>query len=163
MKLNNLILIIFAIGIFSFSSCSKDDDGNLVFQKLTAKVSGQEWTASPVLLTAFKINDKYITIAGANAQKEAMNLNIQGTTEGTYKLNTLAGQTQQICSFKNAKGLYLCTVGEIVVSSIADKRIKGTFRFKAINTKNLKDTINIKDGIFDVNLLNEKTEEPSGN
>jgi hypothetical protein len=161
MKLKLLVLIVFA-SVTLFQGCSKDDEttttppppvttGGL----LTAKINGAAWAPSADSSSAALMNGE-INITGVASDGKTITMTLTDTVTGYYDLGfsgNSAGVYQTSptggSSFDSNFGPWDSTVNYVHITSIdkVNKKMSGTFAFKATNTSN-GDSVTISQGAF---------------
>lgn len=120
-------LMIATLGATQFGCQTEDLIGTF-----TANIGGTQWTATAP--GAVKTGTR-LTITGIGDSKSII-LQINGTTAGTYDMNVFSTNIQPFTYTPNTSApqdTYLGTSGSIVVSSVQNNRISGTFSVVATN------------------------------
>lgn len=135
-----------------FSSCKEDEQ--LVLATMSAEIDGQAWQSTPAAAAAYEYSE-YMTVAGYNLDGQYILISIRGNQPGEYSFEPLEAQTETYAIFMEDKDAaeseldkkkYLAVSGKVVVSSISDGKISGTFNFVAKN--DLETTTTISNGKF---------------
>jgi len=158
-----MVLVFFAI----FAGCSKSDTEEAVVSivgSFSAKVDGVEWKATIAESAGIKYND-YITITGikglpGTAEGESILITINAITTGTYalKLNVEGVDIQAFSSYQTnlsaepdaTNTIFNSYEGSVTLSELntTDKRMSGTFTFKAKNSASPSVEKVISEGVF---------------
>lgn len=143
MKNTKFLILIFVIA-FSFA-CKKDSKITDIINpsaSLKCKVNGVDWTAQ-TRLTTMQSNKFIINGTVGTSGSNILNITIFGANTGTY----ITVPTQFLATYTNDTGvgdsLYTSTEGTVTLSKVdtTNKRISGTFSFKAKNPQLLNKQI----------------------
>lgn len=131
----------------AFSSCDKEK-----LSSMTAKVDGKDWSVTIGSVVGATYSG-YMTIAGINLNGQKIFLTIKGEEPGTYSLKTLEGESDQISFYltdsddaDDGTKKYVSSSGEVIIDSMDDNRISGTFQFNGLNS--LSDQVEVTEGVF---------------
>ncbi len=161
------LFLLFAIFTFSslFTSCKKEDVIEIL-PNMSATVDGTEWKATPSVV-AGKEDSGYFSFMGYNLNGNKINIvvkmNGNAVSTGTYtiSLNPFGDDGNLNLPELTTYGSYLgnkdeeddeadtnyySTSGSVIISSVDEKKINGTFSFTARN-KSLEE-IEITNGKF---------------
>ncbi len=171
-NLSNL-LFFFSITLLVLS-CSKDSDPNNPnddFNKsvVTAKIDGKAFKSNPIITYGAIVNYPGITnftFEGIddNDARIAITGKLNSSSKGTYKIESNENEDYLIFAVytinaekdpSNAKSFYAPVnenevVGEMTITEISEKRMKGTFYFTANELGNENSEVKITDGTFDI-------------
>lgn len=165
MRKIKFIKIFLTVVTFSFlSSCNGDNEpidptiilnpqGSILPIVFKVGVNGQTYTASQV--SAIFVGGNIIMSASRGTEQESFQIDIKGTSTGTYQTNTSvigyrSGIAQPLFSSVNPSDA-LSYTGRIIISSIntVNKRISGNFEFTGYNNNgNITLTKEFTNGVF---------------
>jgi len=148
-KLFILVLIFAASAIFT--SCKKDEIIEIL-PSMSATVDGAAWEATPSVVSGKKYSG-YFSFLGynLNGNKVLIVVKMDGTdvTSGTYtmslspfnedgtldlpELTTYGAYLGNKDDVEDAATNYYSTSGSLIINSVNEKRINGTFSFSATN------------------------------
>lgn len=171
MKPLQLMIFLFACGLFTFS-CKSDDDGGdggaAGAGTITAKVDGTQYTTMEMVTFAASSGGS-LTISGntgTGTPTRAFSLTIMmADGVGTYPIGggpnifTTASYTEVTVDPANPMNAQTviwhapysdAQAGEVKISELTSTHVKGTFQFKAKNVEGDNSIKNISEGSFNV-------------
>lgn len=171
MKPLQLMILLFALGLFTFS-CKSDDDGggggDAGAGTITAKVDGTHYTTMEMVTFATSSGSSLIISGntGTGTPTRAFTLNVMmADGVGTYPIGggsnifTTASYTEVTVDPSNPMNAETLTwqapysdaqAGEVKISELTSTHVKGTFHFKAKNVLGNNSIKNISEGSFNV-------------
>ncbi len=151
-----LLLMVFAV---SFTSCKKDEDGNLIVPSMSATVDGEAWTAIARVST---VQNGVVAISGfpTIAKEKAILITIKGTDLNTYTLNPTTLTTDCAIAYQKTAAVdegsadyYIAYNATVKITKYDDeqKLISGTFsgNLKPSDNILLGTDLVITDGVFE--------------
>jgi len=161
MKLR-ILLVLFIAVIFSFNSCEKDEDGNIIFPSMTATVDGT--AKNFIFRSTSKVGitdglDGIVIIATTGAEQkdgEYLTMLIRGAKLGEYNLDiALSSSAKFQCEAIYRPGgdgdstIYKGKTGTITITKMDEKYISGTFDFSMVNSVLDTETKTVSNGKFE--------------
>jgi len=144
-----LLTIIFA------TSCTKEIAEEIApmvtSASMTATINDTTWT-SLTRVTKHYSNTHLFLITGTDANGKVIAITIRGDQKGTYtsstSIDSLNAQVGAV--WKPNSNEYLSNSGTVTITDIntTDLKISGTFSFNIVNSANLSDAIEVKNGKF---------------
>lgn len=135
----------FTKGVFTDLPYVTEDETDDVF---LAKVEGTPFVKTDIFGMMVGLGtDEWIAIGAEDANMNKISISVKSNlVAGTYAIttNTLTDKVQ--ASYEDVNDEYKAVSGSVIITSISDDRIKGTFSF----TTNGTSTFHITEGSFDV-------------
>ncbi|WP_396601986.1 DUF6252 family protein [Algibacter sp. R77976] len=173
-KSNTTIVLVIALILTSFTSCSTDDgggDGSAAFGTLTAKIDGSSYKSMGISSSATVANAGSVinlVIIASNSDGNAFAMTIFGYSgTGTYEftganiaVTNVASYTETNVNLSNPtastteiwQAPYDDTlVGSITISEETDTKVIGTFEFKCKNVNGDSSIKDVTSGAFNLN------------
>lgn len=153
---NFKILFCYSLMLFCMASCKKDKESKVTGGSMSAKIDGQEWSAT-LATQGTKVNG--VLALGGTGSGGQININLMSYSgPGTFQLGgsmtnpnhaSYTTTSQPIVSYSNMVGQ---GSGQIVISSDADGYLEGTFNFTAKNPTS-GNVVNVTEGKFKIKLM----------
>ena len=171
----NFMILVMTLTAVTFTSCSNSDDtgddpgaGGASSGVLVAKIDGTNYQSSAISSSATVANNgQNLIIIASNSSGKAFALTVLGFSgEGTYPLGgganitNSASYTVTDVDLNNPQNTTTeiwqapydnTAVGEIVVTSVTDSKVKGTFNFTCKNVGGDQSLKTITAGSFNLN------------
>ncbi|UCH15086.1 MAG: hypothetical protein JSV22_03750 [Bacteroidales bacterium] len=141
------VIIIIVAALFLFS-CSKDEEGNIIWPAMSAVIDGVEWNSATRVSV---LEEGKFIITGTSLNGESLSITVLGSAEGVYQLNLSSAKVAAVYKESinvTTEDTYVSVTGEVELTDVdtSRKKISGTFSFVVL--RKLTETINITDGEF---------------
>ena len=139
-------IVALCLGALFLTSCKKNSQSDGITtnssSSMTFKVDGTVHTSIATAAYFGDASNRSVIITGNNNDATAMlniAINIQGLKTGTYDVITGNGPNSYISQLlysvgKNLSDNYYAQTGQVVITSVTDKNVSGTFQFSGKNT-----------------------------
>jgi hypothetical protein len=152
MKKIYYIFLLLVLSSLVFINCEKDDEKDeKISPSMTATVDGEEWVATSNLKAHYH-TDEYLELNGSVSSSNAIDININATTTGTYDFQgsyeSKAIYTKSVGGIPKAYTTE-ANSGQVTITEFSTSVVKGTFNFNAYGTyAGQPDTIVVENGAF---------------
>lgn len=143
------LLLIFFLAVFSFTSCSEDDDqipsGSL---NVEATINGQEWKASGNSRVTSVAGITVFAIGAGATDRSNIAITLDNDATGTFDLDGRALYTDAAQTVNSA------TSGTITITKLEGDKLSGTFNFRASPLMGSGPEVVVANGKFtDINIM----------
>lgn len=167
----NIAKLIFVVTICtSLFFCKKNENTEIKdpleeitsSSQVSCNINGNAWNSETAVYGLLPFNMKAVISTAKDTSILGLNLTKAQAVVGeiTLKPNVINGNNEnRIIYYEDGNDKTYCPFeGTINISEISDKRIKGTFNFKAENPSNKNDKIEVTNGEFNVAVTQPKAD-----